>query len=277
MAEHVTCTFSNRKNATIIIEKQTDPANYPKSFDFSGEIVATLADNQTAQKSVTPGTYTVTEAPATFWDVYALTCDDANSTGDVQLRRATFRVESGETVKCTFFNRKRGDITIVKQTNPAGAAQTFSFNASYDADGFSLSDGQSNWSGALVPGTYSVSEVVPAGWALESATCDDGSSVNAIQLAPTEDIVCTFVNTKKGSIVVEKQTLPNGDPEVFAFSAGYDADGFSLSDGQSNDSGLLAPGTYSVSENVPAGWDLDSAVCSISRRRARSRSRRVRS
>ena len=61
-------------------------------------------------------------------------------------------------MKCTFFNRKRGDITIVKQTNPAGAAQTFSFNASYDADGFSLSDGQSNWSGALVPGTYSVSE-----------------------------------------------------------------------------------------------------------------------
>ena len=98
--------------------------------------------------------------------------------------------------------------------------------------------------------------------------------MNAIQLAPTEDIVCTFVNTKKGSIVVEKQTLPNGDPEVFAFSASYDADGFSLSDGQSKDSGLLAPGTYSVSENVPAGWDLDWAICSIGRRRTRSRSRR---
>ena len=78
-------------------------------------------------------------------------------------RQATFNVEAGETVTCTFTNTKRGEIVVQKQTNPDGDPQSFSFNASYDADGFALSDGQSNDSGDLDPGTYSVSENVHAG------------------------------------------------------------------------------------------------------------------
>ncbi|HZN34600.1 MAG TPA: FG-GAP-like repeat-containing protein, partial [Pirellulaceae bacterium] len=38
---------------------------------------------------------------------------------------------------------------------------------------------------------------------------------------------------------------------------------FFLTDGQQNNSGFLAPGTYSVAEvNIPSGWTLSSAVCS---------------
>ena len=83
---------------------------------------------------------------------------------------------------------------------------------------------------------------------------------------------------KDANIVVEKQTLPDGDTQSFTFNASYDADGFSLVDGGQNDSGDLNPGTYSVSEIVPAGWDLKSAVCSDSvpgeRDRALARARR---
>ena len=74
-------------------------------------------------------------------------------------------------------------------------------------------------------------------------------------------MTCVFTNEKDAKIIVEKQTNPDGHAQVFSFSASYDANGFSLSDGQQNDSGDLAPGTYSVSENVPAGWNLTSAVC----------------
>ena len=102
---------------------------------------------------------------------------------------------------------------------------------------------------------------MPAGWDLDSATCDDGSAPGSIGLAAGETVTCTFVNEKDSNIVVRKQTNPSGDPQSFAFNASYDANGFSLSDGQSNDSGDIDPGTYSVSENVPQGWDLDSATC----------------
>jgi uncharacterized repeat protein (TIGR01451 family) len=240
----------------IVIEKQTDPANYPTTFDFTGEIVATLADNQTAEKSVAPGTYTVTESEKVFWDVYAITCDDANSTGNVAQRRATFNVEAGETVKCTFFNRKRGDITVVKQTNPDGDPQPFSFSASWDANGFSLTDGQSEWSGALVPGTYSVSETVPEGWMLESATCDDGSPVNAIQLDPTEDVVCTFVNTKRAKVIVKKVMV--GGSASFPFTGTPNG---SIAADHGTIEALVAPGQYVSTEGAVAGWDLTGVTC----------------
>ena len=51
-----------------------------------------------------------------------------------------------------------------------------------------------------MPGTYSVSEIVPAGWDLTSATCDDGSPISDINVSPGETVTCTFTNTKRGSI-----------------------------------------------------------------------------
>ena len=44
-----------------------------------------------------------------------------------------------------------------------------------------------------------------------------------VDLDPGETATCTYTNSRKGSIVVQKQTSPDGDPQVFAFSASYDA------------------------------------------------------
>ena len=66
-------------------------------------------------------------------------------------------------------------------------------------------------------------------------------------------MTCVFTNEKDANIVVEKQTLPDGDLQSFHFDATYDEGGFDLVDDGQNDSGDLDPGTYSVSENVPAG------------------------
>ena len=82
--------------------------------------------------------------------------------------------------------------------------------------GFQLADGQQNDSGALTPGTYSVSETGRAGWELTSAICSDGSDPSAIDLVSGETVICTFTNTQlvqTGNIVVEKQTNPDGDPQ----------------------------------------------------------------
>ena len=161
---------------------------------------------------------------------------------------------------------------VEKQTDPDGSAQSFAFDASYDADGFSLSDGQSNDSGDLAR-DYSVSETVPAGWGSTARVCSDGSPANAIaRYAAGETVTCVFTNTLGAEIVVEKQTDPDGDPQSFSFSASYDADGFSLSDGQSERSGLAAGHVLGLRDRAGG---LGSRVGDL-RRRQRSRGDRPR-
>ena len=62
-----------------------------------------------------------------------------------------------------------------------------------------------------------------------------------------------------GTIIVEKQTVPDGDQTDFTFSG--TAAG-AVSDGEQIVVDELAPGQYSSSEIVPDGWDLTSISCS---------------
>ena len=64
------------------------------------------------------------------------------------------------------------------------------------------------------------------------------------------------------TIIVEKQTSPDGDPTIFEFSTNYSGN-FYLSDGQTNTNSSLAKGIYSVDEvyPLPADWTLSNASC----------------
>ena len=155
-----------------------------------------------------------------------------------------------------------GQIIVKKETDPAGSPQIFTFQASWTGSDFDLSDGQSEHSGALAPGTYSVSELPVSGWTQTSATCDDGSSPGSISLQAGETVTCTFYNEEDpGQIIVKKETDPAGSPQIFTFQASWTGSDFDLSDGQSEHSGALAPGTYSVSELPVSGWNQTSATC----------------
>ncbi|MBI4038117.1 hypothetical protein HY387_00480 [Candidatus Daviesbacteria bacterium] len=75
----------------------------------------------------------------------------------------------------------------------------------------------------------------------------------------SEDATKTFV---AGKIIVVKQTLPDGSSQSFTFTPSYNSGAtFNLIDGQQNDSGFLALGTYSVSEGAVTDWDSDGGVC----------------
>ncbi len=129
--------------------------------------------------------------------------------------------------KCTFTNQKRGRIVVVKDATPddpqdftfttGGGLTPASFQLDDDANP-TLSNSQTITNVAVGSG-YSVSETVPAGWDLTSATCDDGSPVSNINVGPDETVTCTFNNRKRGQIVVVKDAQPN-DPQDFAFTAG---------------------------------------------------------
>jgi len=94
---------------TIIIEKHTNPAG-GTGFGFTENVTPgsfTLNDGGTKTfAGVTPGTYTVTEndPSGAGFSLADLTCDDADSSVDVNSRTATIRLAATETVRCSFRN-----------------------------------------------------------------------------------------------------------------------------------------------------------------------------
>lgn len=265
--------------AKVIVRKVTDPAGSTQSFNYTSTAVTSpvtsgafsltgaAPNNVKTIDNVIPGNgYTITEdALPTGWDFVSLDCSAStgvNVTVDSALRKGTYSIDAAtDIVDCTYTNRQRGTITVDKVTDPTGSTQSFDFTSNYGAP-FSLTDASTpNSSGLLVPGTYNVAETPVTGWTLTSATCSDGSPVTAIALGAGENITCTFNNQARGNILVIKETDPDGSPQAFEFDTNY-GDNFFLHDGDpANDSGPLAPGTYSVDELTPAGWEESGVVC----------------
>ncbi|HET7735187.1 MAG TPA: hypothetical protein VFK52_04395 [Nocardioidaceae bacterium] len=183
-------------------------------FDFSSVL------------DVDGGVYTITETQQAGYDLTSVTGDFdgdtnrvttslANRTCSFTLNLAT---DSDDVFSCAFVNTLRGRIIVQKVTQPSGATQSFEFDSNYGSN-FFLSDGQSNDSGELTPGTYSVAEVnIPAGWDLVSATCDDGSQPSAIGLGAGETVTCTFTNRQRGKVEVIKTVSGNAPTGSDAFT-----------------------------------------------------------
>lgn len=85
------------------------------------------------------------------------------------------------------------------------------------------------------------------------------------------NVTCTFFNSEGGTIIIEKDTVPDG-PQDFSFTGtdgdGYDFNGgFSLDDDADGDLSNMAsfigvdPGTYTVTEAAAAGFDLTGLSC----------------
>jgi hypothetical protein len=111
------------------------------------------------------------------------------------------------------------------------------------------------------------------GWDLTDLTCtaggsDSGATATAVITAAGEDITCTYTNTKRGSIKIVKDAVPN-DPRDFFFSTtGAGLSSFQLDDDTgsplSNEKQFtnLVPGSYSVTEAAPGnGWSLTGLSC----------------
>ena len=262
MGDAVTCTYTNTQRGSILVEKVTNGGD--GTFDFTGDLgdfslttVSGLA--QQTFSDLVPGTYDISETVPAGWTLDAAVCTGGQPASAVVLA-------PGASIKCDFVNTKipTGSITVEKQTLPDGDPTTFDFSG--DVAG-TIGDGGTITVPDLLPGTYSATEALPAGWDLTDISCDDddssgdiGTGVATFELAAGEDVTCTYTNTQRGSILVEKVT--NGGDGTFDFTG--DLGDFSLT----TVSGLaqqtfsdLVPGTYDISETVPAGWTLDAAVC----------------
>jgi plastocyanin len=274
----------------LIVEKQTIPDGDPGSFFFDTPCgVPALTDGRSSECTVTPGTYTATETVPAGWDLAAIDCDDGQtgtpSSGDVAARTATFRVDPGETVTCTFTDSKRGAIVVKKQTQPAGAAGSFAFSG--DAAGTIGGGGTITVANLPTIGsaTYTSTEAASSGFDLTGIACDDGSSARAssgnlptrtatFRLDPGETITCTFTNAKRGQVMVRKTV--SGSPLTALLPPDQQSFTFQLRSGASPTSAgtlleqqaaaianggaatfatkLVAGATYQLCEIVMPGW-----------------------
>jgi hypothetical protein len=280
-------TFSN---ATASALKVTDPAGLQDGWEFTLYLdKGTAGPNPVSEDTPVKTVTTSASGLADFGEIkdqgnyYILETEQTGWTSD-KGKDCTFTVDyptdAGKKFdSCVFTNTQlRGHIIVDKVTTPVGSTQSFEFDPSYSTTNFFLKDSDTpNDSGPLLAGTYSVAEVtpLPADWELTSATCDDGSAVNAISLQPGETVTCTFNDRQRGHVTVKKTTdgVVNPDRSIdFTLTGpGLPAGGVTLNtfgdaDGVLDGFPSLTPGAiYTVCENpVPAGftsfWKLDGAI-----------------
>ena len=124
-------------------------------------------------------------------------------------------------------------------------------------------------------GNYTLAETQVAGWTLESISCTSsrGSTVNesgadvndgvAFTLEKGESWSCTFINTKNiepAKLIIEKVT--DGGNATFSFSGDLGDFDITTTNGTgTHTTNNLSPGTYAISENDLAGWELVSSTC----------------
>ncbi len=272
------CVFHNRREASVRIVKNTVGGN--GTFQFAGDLSATVTTvagtGQAVINGLVPGIYRVTEIVPPGWSLTALACADPSGGTAVDLPTATATIDlaPGEQVTCTFTDQVNPATgTIVVNKSATGGDATFPFLAGLPVTSFTMTTAGGTapprtFTG-LAAGVYSVIELLPAGWGLSSLACVDptGDTVTIgttaiIALAAGETVSCTWANQRRASIVVEK--IARGGDGTFAF-AGSAAFAITTTAGSGQDSAAFSsipPGVpVTITETVPAGWQLDTAAC----------------
>ena len=174
--EAITCTFTNTKQATLIVKKVM--VGGTDTFTFTGTPAGSISTNNgTISTTVAPGTYTSTEAgPPAGWTLSSISCNDSDSTGNVGTKTATFVAAAGETVTCTFTNTEQATLIVKKVM--VGGTDTFTFTGTPAG---SISTNNGTISTTVAPGTYTSTEAgPPAGWTLSSISCNDSNSTGNV-------------------------------------------------------------------------------------------------
>lgn len=262
------------------------------SFTFTGDVAGTISSNNGTKivNDVTPGTYSSVESAKSGWDLTSITCDDGQSanvsSGNTGTRTATFKVDAGETVTCTFTNTKQqGTIELKKAWSGTGGQTTLNIGTS---NGGSQVDTQltgangtaplTTGANSVNPGTYYVSETGGLTDYNSSLACTDNEQPitpgenNSVTVATNHTVICTFTNTRNtGTIIVDKQVDTNGDgtyevttnagANALGFLWGLDAETPARAFGTSQ-AGVTTNVIHSVSENSVAGYHFVGSIIS---------------
>ena len=125
----ITCTYVNKQDATVTVIKDAQP-DAAQDFDYTttgsgwsdfsldDDADATLPSSRTFTFAGGEfGSKTVTESAAAGWANTSLDCSE----GTVDGSTATLQVDPGDTITCTYVNKKAAKLTIIKDAQPDGA------------------------------------------------------------------------------------------------------------------------------------------------------------
>lgn len=289
--DSIVCTFNNKKEATIIIKKvmvgDTGTFNFTGTPSWlSGSI---SANNGTLEfNNVTPKTgvaYTTTETPVTGWQLTDISCDDGSSvqpsSGNVKTGTASFYVDPGETVTCTFTNTKLPTLTINKVLSPNtdGGLFNLQIDGSTAGTGTNVGDGGSTGAITLTLSAHTFGETAGTGTDLSnytSAITGEGCGTDGtIDLAAGQDAVCTITNTRNTGIInVHKMvdqfgtgTYSGNDAlaTTLGFRWGLDPtpsnNTFTFGNGQTENTGDYQIYENNVSDYHFTGWFTGDSSC----------------
>jgi hypothetical protein len=203
--------FTLKRNG-VVVDSGTTNANGDLVWASNGATTIQLTDE---------GSYAFEEVVKAGWD------QDASGTSGCSFT-VDYPASADATFTCTFRNVQRGRIIVDKVTQPSGDPTLFTFNPSWSTTDFQLADATApHDSGLLQPGSYNVSETVPADWQLLSSTCTDGTatySASNITLVAGRTVTCTFTNRKFGHARVVKTVnggaIPSGQSFIFQVRSG---------------------------------------------------------
>lgn len=174
-----------------------------------------------------------------------------------------------------------GKITVIKNAIP-DSGQPFTYtvintdpvpNFSLVDDGIANSLTNTKVLNDLHTGTYTITEQVVPGWDATGLSCVDSSGgtttkpdnrTAVVGLAVNDNVTCTYTNTQRAKVIINKVTVPAGNTTSFAYTSTLPGGNFSLTGASPNNTRTesnILPGSYSVTEAVPAGWDLTNLVC----------------
>lgn len=260
--EAIVCTFTNTDvGGSITIVNASVPEG-ATGFSYFGDFgVFALDDGQSRVESdLYPGDFAVSQGVVAPW-VLGIVCV-GGATTPLGGNGVTIHLAANEDVVCTFTNTDvGGSITIVNVASPDDGT-TFSYFG--DVGSFSLGNGGSETAVNLYPGDYDIQQTIPSGWLLDvdcfGASNTPISEGTTVHLSANEDVVCQFSNTFiGGSLTIYLVTAPTGGTG-FTLIGGLGT--FMLDDGQSRTFSGLLPGTYTIFEQPPGSWQLETAVCS---------------
>ena len=270
------------------VQPEPPPATGPRTQTTGDDGVVTFQWKPSTSEATS--TVTLSETAKDGFQFVDATCEITAplKSGNRVLRRVRgdtgvpeFTLNPGEFAKCAVRNKIiPGTLEIKKSANPQ-SSKAFSFTGSAPLGSFSLVDDgvdstkASKVFAGLAPGTYTVSEAVPAGWDLAGIECTPSSAVTisgaqvTIGLTAGGSVVCEYTDTKRivpGTIMITKSASPQSSlPFAFTGSAPLNDfslvdDGISASDASKTFTGLT-PGIYKVGELVPDGWELVGITC----------------
>jgi len=244
----------------------------PQTATTTGAGTAAFQWQTTTNGALSAATITETQKPN--YSIVDATCLKNNAAVATPLVGSAFSLSgltSTDVVTCTVRNKRDTGTIEVKKTWVGGPSQTtlkIGTTAGASDKGSQLTDAngttnQTTGLKTLPTGTYYVSETAVSNYDKTLVCTNKGSEFtpganDAITLAKGDQVVCTYTNTKKGSIELKKAWV--GTPgtttlKIGTTSGGQEIDSQDTANGLTTGPNPVSPGTYHLSESVLADYD----------------------